>query len=247
MQILNSRFVKSATRAAEWPESAAPPSPSSAAQPDGVLPELALCGRSNVGKSTLLNALLQRKSLARVSRTPGRTRLINFFAVELRLEATDLPPGSESAGERMQVSLADLPGFGYAQVSRQERVLWRQMIEEYLTRRDALQAVALLCDSRRALDRDAAELLHEELEIARFLMAHGRAVVPVLTKADKLAKHERKPAAQRLEQLFAQRVAICAGIDGDGVPALWRRLALPLFQIQQGAAAWPAAQAEAPR
>ena len=129
MQILNARFVKSATRAAEWPESAAPPSsPSSsslATQPDGVLPELALCGRSNVGKSTLLHALLQRKSLARVSRTPGRTRLINFFAVELRLEAGDPGLGAESGGERMQVSLADLPGFGYAQVSRQERVLWR--------------------------------------------------------------------------------------------------------------------------
>lgn len=223
MHILNASFIKSATRLSEWPQ------PESA----GTQPwtaEIALCGRSNVGKSTLLNAMLQRKSLARVSRTPGRTRLINFFAVQLA------PEGQP----RLTLSVADLPGFGYAQVSKAERVLWRHMMEEYLTRRDPLKAIVLLCDSRRALEKDAAELLYEEIEIGRFLRAHGRAVIPVLTKSDKLAKHERKPAAQRVEQLIGQRVAICSGLDGEGVPALWRRLigeVLPMTQAEDHAGA----------
>ena len=127
MIVLSAEFVKSASDARGWP----PPGP----------PEFAFCGRSNVGKSSALNALAARKSLARVSRTPGRTRLINFF--DLRVAEKTRSGGR---GEEQRVVFADLPGYGYASGPREERDAWRQMIEEYLTQRDALRALVVLID-----------------------------------------------------------------------------------------------------
>ncbi|HRI48792.1 MAG TPA: ribosome biogenesis GTP-binding protein YihA/YsxC [Pseudomonadota bacterium] len=201
MHIVHADFLQSAASAAQWPQLG--------------LPEVALCGRSNVGKSTLLNTLLGRKGLARVSRTPGRTQLLNFFTVTVSGPAT---------GARQQLVLADLPGFGYAQVSRSELAKWRPMMEQYLTERTTLRAVVLLCDGRRAAERDAADLLFEELELGRFLREYDRAVIPVLTKADKLSKHERKPTALALQRLFGQRVTVVSGQTGEGTGELWRRL-----------------------
>ncbi|MFO0579646.1 MAG: ribosome biogenesis GTP-binding protein YihA/YsxC [Polyangia bacterium] len=217
MKILSASFLTSATSATQWPPAVAP---------DGTrLAEVAVCGRSNVGKSTLLNALLGRRGLARVSGTPGRTRLINFFGVTV----LDERPGRPAArpAERIDLRVADLPGFGYAQVSKHERASWRPMMEEYLLSREPLRVVILLCDSRRAVEPDAAELLYSESEIAHFLRDHGRLVVPVLTKADKLSKHERKPAAEAAARLIEQRVTpVCAqsGPEGDGMAELWRRV-----------------------
>ncbi len=208
MHIVHADFLKSAALAAQWPQVG--------------LPEVALCGRSNVGKSTLLNTMLARKGLARVSRTPGRTQLLNFFTVTATVAASGPPALAERA--RQQLLLADLPGFGYAQVSRSELAKWRPMMEQYLTERATLRAVVLLCDGRRAADRDAAELLFEELELARFLREYDRAVIPVLTKADKLSKHERKPTALALQRLFGQRVTVVSGQTGEGMDELWRRI-----------------------
>lgn len=206
MHIVHADFLQSASSAAQWPQLE--------------LPEVALCGRSNVGKSTLLNTLLTRRGLARVSRTPGRTQLLNFFTV------TVSPPESPATGARarQQLLLADLPGFGYAQVSRSELAKWRPMMEQYLTERATLRAVVLLCDGRRAADRDAADLLFDELELSRFLREHDRVVIPVLTKADKLSKHERKPTALALQRLFGQRVTVVSGQTGEGMDELWRRM-----------------------
>lgn len=203
MRILDAQFVKSATCRAEWP-------------PDCGRPELALCGRSNVGKSSLLNTLLGRQGLARVSRTPGRTRLLNFFSVTYLRSA--------STGARSQFFVADLPGFGYAEVSRGERQRWQQMIDEYLSLRPNLKAVVLLFDGRRVLDGRAAETLFDELEIAAYLERLGRTVIPVITKADKLAKSERKPAAAMLSQLVSRKAMICSSHSGEGQPELLRRI-----------------------
>jgi GTP-binding protein len=201
MHILRSEFVASAPSRAQWPT------------PN--LPEVAICGRSNVGKSTLLNALLGRRGLARVSRTPGRTRLINFFQTTLAS-----PQGPAS------VLLADLPGYGYAEVSRSERAGWQAMMEEYLSRRENLRSVALLCDARRVVDPRIEELLFDETELAGYLRGLDRKVIPVLTKADKLAKSERKPAAQVLSRLLGGKAVICAAEQGEGIDELWQRLLL---------------------
>ena len=160
MHILRSEFVASAPTRAQWP---AP-----------TMAEVAICGRSNVGKSTLLNALLGRRGLARVSKTPGRTRLINFFRTTVS--------GPE---QPIDVMLADLPGYGYAEVSRTERASWQKMMEEYLSGRDSLRAVAMLCDARRVIDARVEELLFDESELALYLRGLGHISANVACRRDR--------------------------------------------------------------
>ena len=215
MQVTQATFVKSAAEPSGWPA------------PE--LPEIAFCGRSNVGKSTLLNTLLQRKGLARVSGTPGRTRLINFFRVlVLRDPAAGAPPDSERA--RCELMVADLPGFGYAQVSKVERATWRPLIERYLTRRDGLKVVILLCDSRRVAEvgRDP-QILFDEEELCAWLQSIGRVVIPVMTKADKLAKYERKPLQQELKRRLQVTPVVFSAQSGEGSEELWRRVERVLY------------------
>jgi GTP-binding protein len=199
MRILTAQFIKSATCRAEWPP------------PEGRF-EVAVCGRSNVGKSSLLNSLLHRHGLARVSRTPGRTRLLNFFSVST----------VRAGGGREELLLADLPGFGYAEVGRGERLRWRKMMEEYLSSRPNLKVVVLLFDGRRVQDRRAPELLFDETEIAAYLQGLGRVVIPVITKADKLTKSERKPTAATLARLVGRSPVVYSSVTGEGQPELWR-------------------------
>lgn len=203
MRILDATYLKSAPRQADWPAA-------------NGRAEIAFCGRSNVGKSSLLNTLLGRGSLARVSQTPGRTRLINFFVARY----------SGSGGSRAELLCADLPGFGYAEVGRSERLLWRTMIEEYFTRRDSLSAVVLLFDARRLQEgaERASELLFDELELANYLQSLGRPVVPVVTKSDKLSKNERKPAAMVLSRLLRIDPIILSAHSGEGMDDLWKRI-----------------------
>lgn len=217
MRILDAQFLKSGTSRSDWP-------------PSEGRPEVALCGRSNVGKSSLLNTLLGRRGLARVSRTPGRTRLLNFFTV-------DYLRSSQSAGKRAQLLLADLPGFGYAEVGKSERKQWLKMMEEYLSGRESLRAVVLLFDGRRVLDPRAAELLFDETELATYLTGLGRVVIPVITKADKLSKPERKPAAAALGRLIGKSVTIYSSLSGEGHDELGRRIVAALRPPQQSEAA----------
>ncbi len=130
-------------------------------RPATTLPQVAFAGRSNVGKSALLNALVRRKAAARVSRTPGRTREINFFEVN---------------GEFV---LADLPGYGYARVSKAAREAWRPLIEGYLRDTPALRGLVLLLDVRREPTPDDEHML-------AFLGDRGLPVLVVVTKIDKL-------------------------------------------------------------
>jgi GTP-binding protein len=138
------------------------------------LPEFAFAGRSNVGKSSLLNALAGVDRLARTSNTPGRTRLINWFRIE--------PPKSET------VAFVDLPGYGYAKVSRDLRDAWRPLVEAYLARTQVLRAVIVLVDARRGAET-------EERDLLEYLEGLGVTAQVVLTKADKLPKNKRLPAA----------------------------------------------------
>jgi GTP-binding protein len=171
-------------------------------------PEIAFVGRSNVGKSSLLNALAGKGRIGRVSSTPGRTRLINFFTLEI-----------EKAPH--QIRFVDLPGYGYAKVSKEERKSWFAFVEQYLTGRRSLRAVVLLMDARRGAELD-------ETELGSWLTARGVEVIPVATKADKLSKHERKPAGDAIKRALSRPPVIVSATTGDGIDDLWRRLAVAL-------------------
>ena len=131
--------------------------------PDGDLPEFAFAGRSNVGKSSFINAILSRKKLARTSSTPGKTRTINFYKINNNLR------------------LVDLPGYGYAKVSKTEKAAWSKSINEYLEARDEILEIFLLVDIRHeptALDKQMYDVLLE----------HGYSGIVIATKSDKIAK-----------------------------------------------------------
>ena len=142
-------------------------------RPPPGLPEIAFAGRSNVGKSSLLNRLVRRKAFARVSRTPGRTREINFFQIN------------------DQLVFVDLPGYGYARVARDQRETWRPLIEGYLQRSERLQGVVQLLDIRR-------EASDEDRMMLEFLGELGVPTIIVVTKIDKLNARE---ATQRVAEL----------------------------------------------
>jgi GTP-binding protein len=198
VQVATAEFAKTATRPEEWPR--------------GPFPEVAFVGRSNVGKSSMLNALARRKGLARVSATPGRTRALQFFDVSFR---------PTPAARPRQVRFCDLPGYGYARVSREERDRWAAMIEDYLRGRDVLRAVVLIVDARHA----PAESDHDALA---FLRASGRSVVVAATKIDKLPKTRRGAALRTAETelgLARGEAVPFSAIEGTGTDALWARIA----------------------
>jgi GTP-binding protein len=153
-------------------------------RPENTLPEIAFAGRSNVGKSSLLNRLVRRKAFARVSRTPGRTREINFFEVNRRFV------------------LVDLPGYGYAQISKDRRAEWRPLIEGYLRGSPNLRGVVQLIDVRRDPSDD-------DLQMLDFLGDVGAPTIVVITKVDKLSP---RAAAARVDELTKS-----LGLDADQV------------------------------
>jgi GTP-binding protein len=153
-------------------------------RPDSALPEIAFAGRSNVGKSSLLNQLVRRKAFARVSRTPGRTREINFFEVNRRFV------------------LVDLPGYGYARISKERRAEWRPLIEAYLRRSSNLRGVVQLIDVRRDPSDD-------DLRMLDFLSDLGTPTIVAITKVDKLSPTAK---AARIDELTAS-----LGLDADQV------------------------------
>jgi GTP-binding protein len=163
-------------------------------RPESTLPEIAFAGRSNVGKSSLLNRLVGRKSLARVSRTPGRTREINFFNVNDRFV------------------LADLPGYGYARVSKEKKSEWRPLLEQYLAKTPQVAGVVQLLDIRREPSQDDVAMLDllAELEMP---------TIVVLTKRDKLAKKEAAERAARIArdlELDADQIILFSAVTGEG-------------------------------
>ena len=209
--------------AADFETSAADPSGWPAEGP----PEIAFVGRSNVGKSSLLNALVQRRGLARTSAEPGRTRLVNFFTTRIR----------DDAGAEIDLRLVDLPGFGYAKVSKAERSTWRPAIERYLAGRRTLRAAVLLVDPRRVPERpsDDPDALLDERDLYHWIAGRGVAVIAVLTKCDKLAKHERALVAERLRKALGSGPTLLFSAEsGEGRVRLLDRL---LAAARSGAAA----------
>jgi len=170
--------------------------------PPGGAPEVAFLGRSNVGKSSLINRLVQRRKLARTSTTPGKTRLIHWYQVR------------RPEGETLFV---DLPGYGYAQVSKAERARWRVLVESYLEGRETLRSAVLLQDLRRDLSED------EDLLIA-WLRERGVSVILALTKSDKLKQMRR---AQRVAEMRRDtdlpddRVIATSAEKSLGIEELW--------------------------
>jgi GTP-binding protein len=171
--------------------------------------EIAFAGRSNVGKSSLLNALMGRRGLARTSRTPGCTRLISFFEVRLADGAI--------------LRLVDLPGYGFARRSKTERHAWAELIEGYLRDRVTLAAVAVLVDARRgaeAEEHDLVQLLAEPPRVSRRALT----VLAVATKLDKLKSTERRLAVERIAKGLGRPVHGVSIDDAERLGALWSRL-----------------------
>jgi GTP-binding protein len=211
----------------------------SAAQPSGFpppsLPEVAVVGRSNVGKSSLINALVGQPGLARTSRTPGRTRLINWFAIAPGAKGGGDPAGSAGgAGGKAprgiddRFYLVDLPGYGYAAVNQATRDSWRPLIEGYLADRKTLAGVLLLIDIRRGAQ-------DEELDFVPWLAERATPVVVALTKADKLPKNKRTLEVRRARQaLGLSRDPLAVSVlGGDGIDPLWRAVVQLVAQPRQ--------------
>ncbi|WP_224361940.1 ribosome biogenesis GTP-binding protein YihA/YsxC [Hyalangium versicolor] len=177
--------------------------------PTGHAAEVAFVGRSNVGKSSMINALTGRKKLVRVSNTPGRTRTLNFFDMEL-----------ERDGIRYKVRLADLPGYGFAKASKSERAQWEKMITAYLENRHRLEIVVSIIDAEVGPTPD-------DLLTLDYLQEKGRKILVVATKIDRLPKARRKPRLQALAQeLSLPREAVVAfsSTEKIGVDDVWNAL-----------------------
>lgn len=189
MRILSAEFIKSAAAPAGYPA--------------GGLPEIAFCGRSNVGKSSLINTMLTRRRLAQTSKTPGKTRTINFFLIN---EA---------------FYFVDLPGYGYAKTGRSLRKSWGKMVETYLSSRGVLRAAVLLVDIRHSptgLDRQMKEWLDH----------YGHSVVVAATKEDKVgsqaARRSLDHIAGELPLLEGQPLIPFSSKTGRGKDRLWSAL-----------------------
>jgi GTP-binding protein len=188
-RIMDAAFLKSAFQESQYP------------QPDKT--EVAFAGRSNVGKSSLLNTLVNRKNLARTSSTPGRTQALNFFRVNDRF------------------TFVDLPGYGYARVSLEVKRAWRRMVETYLRHRPNLKAVVVIVDIRRGLEK-------EERELIQWLSREGKNVVLVLTKIDKLSRRDRAPRVRQIEKdvsgVLSQEPIVFSAKTGEGRKEIWDRI-----------------------
>ncbi len=179
------------------------------ALPPPTFTEIAFAGRSNVGKSSLINTLVERRGLVRTSSTPGCTRQVNIFETRAKDGTT--------------LNLVDLPGYGYARRSHDERRAWAELIEGYLATRPSLAALILLVDARRGLEEDDRELL----DFVKRGRGRGLRVVEpavVATKADKLPNSAAKAILAKLQQAAGVRVTPFSSTTGDGRAPLWARI-----------------------
>jgi GTP-binding protein len=186
------------------------------------LPEVAFAGRSNVGKSSLINALIGRHGLARTSNTPGKTRSLNVYRCRVRgepLVPVEYSGIQSDAGVREgSLRLVDLPGYGYAKVSHTERRAWAPLVESYLTGRPSLWGVVLIIDGRRA-PQDS------DVEMADWLGHTGLPWLAALTKTDRAGQKERAAAKQGAEGLLrslgAREVLPVSASKGTNIARLW--------------------------
>ncbi len=183
MKVSNAKFIASA--------------PTVASIPPATLPEIAFMGRSNVGKSSLINSLLGVKGLARTSNTPGRTQALNFFDIN------------------EEMIFVDLPGYGYAKVSKAERQQWGQLIENYLAQRAALVLCILIVDARH-------EPSPLDLQMKSWLEHFGLSFLVVTTKVDKLSANEQRASLIRARKVLAtERIIPYSSVSRAGAKPLW--------------------------
>jgi GTP-binding protein len=167
--------------------------------PSDRLPEVAFLGRSNVGKSSLINSLLGRKGLAFTSNTPGRTQTINFYRID----------GA--------YYFVDLPGYGYARVPPHFAEEWKKLIEEYLQNRETLKLSCLILDSRRGwMDKD--------LDLKRWLEYRGRPYLVIATKTDKVNQSEQERGMRAIRKEGVEPLPFSA-LSGRGVREIWQAIA----------------------
>ena len=166
--------------------------------PDSDRPEISFSGRSNVGKSSLINKLCSRKNLARVSATPGKTATINFYEVD-------------------SCYFVDLPGYGYARRGHEERRNWAALIQKYLEETRTLRALVLLIDCRIPTQES-------DRVMAQFATSHRLPVIPVLTKADKCSLKERSAQQKIWEGILGQKPVTVSAVTRLGLDELWKRL-----------------------
>jgi GTP-binding protein len=184
MKIVSAEFVKSATEPSQYPE--------------GKLPEVAFAGRSNVGKSSLINTIARKKNLARTSSTPGCTRLINFFTVN------------------NEISLVDLPGYGYARAPIASKREWGPMIETYLKHRGSLESVIVILDVRRHPSE-------QDLTLIDWLRHYEIIPTVVLTKIDKISRSQAKVRQRKIKELLALTAdpILFSARTGEGKDVIW--------------------------
>jgi GTP-binding protein len=184
MKIVSAEFVKSATLPSQYPE--------------GILPEVAFAGRSNVGKSSLINTIARKKNLARTSSTPGCTRLINFFTVN------------------NEISLVDLPGYGYAKAPIASRKEWGPMIETYLKERESLESVVVILDVRRHPSE-------QDLTLIDWLRHYEIVPTVVLTKIDKISRSQAKVRQRKIKELLTLTAdpILFSARTGEGKDVIW--------------------------
>ena len=192
MKIQSASFIATAVRTSQYPSPA--------------LLEIAFAGRSNVGKSSLINQLLHRKRLVKTSATPGRTQCINFFLVNNAFY------------------LVDLPGYGYAKVPANIRKRWGPMVEQYLKHRNSLRGVVLILDIRRIPNKD-------DLQLLAWLRHYDMRGIIVLTKADKLTKNKRYQQIKKIAQKLAltpEALVVFSSKSGEGRELLWEKIEILL-------------------
>jgi GTP-binding protein len=186
MKVVSSDIVISAVRPAQYPETE--------------LPEFALAGRSNVGKSSFINKMLNRKGLARISSKPGKTQTLNFYLINEILH------------------FVDVPGYGYAKVSKSERAAWGKMIETYITSREQLRAVVLIVDLRHPPTQD-------DIMMYNFLKHYDIPCVVIATKADKIPRGKwqkyLKVTKETLDLDQNDQIVLFSSETGEGKDQAW--------------------------
>jgi len=186
MKIKSATFIKSAVDPRSYPRNP--------------VPEIAFVGRSNVGKSTLMNRLMNRQGLAKVSATPGKTQTINFFLI------------NES------FRFVDLPGYGFANVPVKIKARWKEMIESYLSGRETLSGVLLLVDIRR-------KPLKEDLQMKQWLESYGIPCLIIATKSDKLKTGEKFRSLSDLKNAYSPaEIFLFSGLTGEGKDEIWSQI-----------------------
>lgn len=186
MKVLKAEFISSAVKLNQCPSTG--------------LPEIALIGRSNVGKSSLINAFTNRKALAKTSSQPGKTRMINFYAINSAF------------------CLVDLPGFGYAKVSHDEKRAWELMVNEYFEKREALKGALVILDPRR----DAGEV---EENLFGWIKKKGLPYAVVFTKTDKLSNNQLSQRLSVLKKAIPLDTPVLfSAVSGSGKVQLGRKI-----------------------